>query len=44
MSGKPLITTNETWQKIQSFFNENGAKLNIKDLFAKDPARFDKFR
>jgi hypothetical protein len=44
MPGKPLVTADAAWQKIQSFYNENGAKLNIKDLFAKDPTRFDKFR
>lgn len=44
MSGKPLLTTEASWQKIQQYYNENGDKIVIKDLFAKDASRFDKFR
>ena len=44
MSGLPLLTTEPAYQKLQQYYNENGSKININDLFAKDAGRFDKFR
>lgn len=44
MSPKPNLTTEPAWQKLQQFYNENGSKLNIKNLFEQDPARFEKYR
>lgn len=43
MSSLPSLTTEPTWQKLQQYFNENGSKINIKDLFEQDPKRFEKF-
>lgn len=43
MSGLPLLTTEAAYQKLQQYYNENGDKININDLFAKDAGRFDKF-
>jgi aspartate/tyrosine/aromatic aminotransferase len=40
---KPLVTADPVYQKIQQYFNENGAKINIKQLFDSDPKRFEKF-
>lgn len=44
MAAKPLLTTEPAWQKIQQYFNENGGKINIKNLFEQDADRFNKFR
>lgn len=44
MSGKPILTTDPVWQKIQQYYNENGANINIKNLFVNDNNRFNKFR
>lgn len=44
MSPKPELTTEPVYQKIQQYYNQNGAKINIKSLFEQDPSRFDKFR
>ncbi|GAB0087746.1 Glucose-6-phosphate isomerase [Sergentomyia squamirostris] len=43
MSAKAFLPSESAWQDIQSFFNENGAKINIKKLFEEDSNRFDKF-
>ncbi|XP_050505789.1 glucose-6-phosphate isomerase [Diabrotica virgifera virgifera] len=42
MEPKPLLTTEPSWQKLQQYYDSKGNKLVIKDLFASDPARFDK--
>lgn len=44
MSGKPLLTTEPAFQKIQNYFNANGDKINIKNLFDSDSGRFEKYR
>ncbi|CAO1419076.1 unnamed protein product [Diamesa serratosioi] len=43
MSAKPLLTTDPAYQKIQQYFDANGAKINIKQLFESDSKRFDKY-
>jgi glucose-6-phosphate isomerase len=40
---KPLLTADPVYQKIQQYYNENGSKINIKELFDSDPKRFEKF-
>lgn len=40
---KPLLSTDAVYQKIQQYYNDNGSKINIKQLFDSDPKRFDKF-
>ena len=40
---KPLLTADAAYQKIQDYYNANGSKINIKELFDNDPKRFDKF-
>ncbi|XP_072388027.1 glucose-6-phosphate isomerase [Diabrotica undecimpunctata] len=42
MEPKPLLTTEPSWQKLQQYYDSKGSKIVIKDLFAHDPARFDK--
>lgn len=44
MSTKPLLTADPIYQRIQAYFNENGSKINIKDMFEKDSSRFEKYR
>lgn len=41
---KPILTAEPVWQQLQKYFQENGEKLNIKELFEKDAGRFEKFR
>uniref|UniRef100_A0A336LPQ0 Glucose-6-phosphate isomerase n=1 Tax=Culicoides sonorensis TaxID=179676 RepID=A0A336LPQ0_CULSO len=43
MSGKPQLTKDPVWQKIFAYFTANGTKINIKELFDKDPKRFEKY-
>ncbi|XP_063702399.1 glucose-6-phosphate isomerase [Culicoides brevitarsis] len=43
MSGKPQLTKDAVWQKIFAYFQANGTKINIKEMFDKDPKRFEKF-
>lgn len=40
---KPLLTADPVFQKIQQYYNANGSKIEIKQLFDSDPKRFDKF-
>lgn len=44
MTPKPELTTEPAYQKIQQYYNQNGAKINILELFQQDPSRFEKFR
>lgn len=44
MSSKVNLCAEPVWQGLQKYFNENGNKIEIKNLFAQDPKRFDKFR
>lgn len=44
MSGKSQLTKDPVWQKIFAYFTANGTKINIKELFDKDPKRFEKYR
>lgn len=40
---KPLLTADPVYQKIQQYYDANGSKINIKQLFDSDPKRFEKF-
>lgn len=40
---KPLLTADDVFQKIQQYYNSNGSKIDIKQLFDSDPKRFEKF-
>ncbi|KAI0310280.1 glucose-6-phosphate isomerase [Amylostereum chailletii] len=42
MSGK-LASDYAAWSKLQSLYDKEHSQLVLKDLFAADPARFDKF-
>ncbi|XP_060533502.1 glucose-6-phosphate isomerase [Cylas formicarius] len=43
MESKQYLTSEAAWQKIQDYYNNKGRNLIIKDLFANDPNRFQKF-
>lgn len=40
---KPLLSTDEVYKKIQHYYDQHGAKIDIKQLFENDPKRFDKY-
>jgi hypothetical protein len=44
MSGKPSLVSDPVYQKIQQYYNGNGEKININQLFESDKNRFEKFR
>lgn len=44
MEAKNNLTSEPVWQKIVQYIAKNGNNLVIKDLFEKDPQRFEKFR
>ncbi|ESO90989.1 hypothetical protein LOTGIDRAFT_217535 [Lottia gigantea] len=37
------LTTEPSWQKLSSFFDRHGSKLNILQMFNEDPQRFQKY-
>ncbi|XP_075238096.1 glucose-6-phosphate isomerase [Lycorma delicatula] len=43
MDGKPKLTEDPTWQKLKDYYDKNGSKINIMELFATDPDRFEKY-
>lgn len=40
----PILTQEPTFKKLQEYFNAHNNDLIIKDLFAADPKRFNRFR
>ena len=44
MSGLGLLTEDPVWKKLESYYKENKDKLNLRDLFANEATRFDKYR
>lgn len=44
MEAKSFLTSDSTWQSLQDYYNKNGNNLVIKNLFAADPDRFNKYR
>lgn len=44
MEGRPKLTDEPTWQKLQQYYNDNGSKINIYQLMKGNSNRFDKFR
>jgi glucose-6-phosphate isomerase len=43
MEGRPKLTDEPTWQKLQQYYNDNGSKINIYQLMKGNSNRFDKF-
>lgn len=44
MSQKPALSSEKSWKDLQEYYDKSGKSLVIKELFAKDPNRFSKFR
>lgn len=44
MKPKPELTTEAAWTKLQQYFDINGLKIKIYDLFQQNPKRFENFR
>lgn len=44
MDPKPFLTSEPAWLKLKEYYEQNGKKIVIKDEFAKNSNRFDKFR
>ncbi|XP_043278501.1 glucose-6-phosphate isomerase [Venturia canescens] len=42
MDMKGKLTEESTWAQLQGYFDNNGSKINIAELFQKNPDRFDK--
>ena len=40
---RTFLKDTEAWQKLQNYFDQTKDKINILDLFNKDPERFSKF-
>ncbi|KAK1124432.1 hypothetical protein K0M31_006789 [Melipona bicolor] len=43
MKPKPELTTEEAWIKLQQYFDVNGSKINIYNLFQQNSKRFENF-
>lgn len=41
MEAKPKLTEEPVWSKLQAYFNNNGSKIKISDLFQQNPGRFE---
>jgi hypothetical protein len=41
---RALLTSEDAWKNLQKFYDENGTKLNMPNMFSSDPSRFEKFR
>ncbi|XP_004534673.1 glucose-6-phosphate isomerase [Ceratitis capitata] len=39
----PLLSEEPAYQKLQQFYNAEGKNINMKELFARDPNRFNKY-
>lgn len=44
MEQKLELSTEAAWTKLQQYFDANGSKINIVDLFQQNPKRFENFR
>lgn len=44
MEPKVNLKQDPAFKKLQEFYDANGAKINIPQLFQQDPERFNKFR
>lgn len=40
----PYLLDEPAWKALQSYYDNNGSKINILQLFKQDAARFEKFR
>ena len=43
-TARPLLTEEPAYKALLQYFNGNGKKLSMAEMFQKDPGRFSKFR
>jgi len=43
LDGKAPLKETEAWKLLQKYFNNNKNTINMKDMFATDPGRFNRF-
>ena len=43
-TSRPLLTEEPTYKALQDYFDKNGASINMPQMFATDPQRFEKYR
>ncbi|KAK4309771.1 hypothetical protein Pmani_018618 [Petrolisthes manimaculis] len=43
MAGKTFLTEETAFKNLQAYYDANGSKINIDQLFKKDPERFNKY-
>ncbi|XP_033225656.1 glucose-6-phosphate isomerase [Belonocnema kinseyi] len=43
MEAKPKLREEPVWSKLQGYFDNNGSKIKISDLFQQNPSRFESF-
>ncbi|GAB1868649.1 Glucose-6-phosphate isomerase [Camponotus japonicus] len=43
MKSKADLLTEPAWNELQQYFDSNGSKINIYNMFQQDPKRFEKF-
>jgi len=43
MAGRQFLTKDPVWVQLKSFFDKEGSKFNLPELFKNDPERFNKF-
>lgn len=44
MEGKAFLTEEAAYKNLQDYYNKNGSKLVLNQLFKEDPNRFKKYR
>ena len=44
MENKGFLPEGQAFKNLKKYYDENGTKINILDMFEKNPKRFDEFR
>lgn len=41
---RPLLTAEPAWKALQQYYDQNGSKINMAQMFKEDGNRFQKYR
>lgn len=41
---RPLLSAESAWKDLQQYYDENGSKINMAQMFKEDDKRFQKYR
>ena len=41
---RPLLTEEPAWKALQEYYDQNGSKINMAQMFKEDSSRFQKYR